>query len=403
MVAVIDGRQYAQYGFLGNTANEVVAENLATEIMQFNYRIFGNNQFIVTDNRLFGGDTVGNSTGITRIASFDSTTGNNQNTGARSILCPGGRTTVVVTTTENHCPYGAGQCTGPSGSCDNCTQYCSGTSTELYSFCNQSTSQQAPVWTLEQFGDPAGGGPVPLGWVPTPTDPCITIANGPVSTTICGLGWTVGGVGSSAIETEPANNDGIWWDDNTLDFPAQVLPSWANMNNNFPKKPDGTEKCAQEVFNEVGGQVQAIGGTNACALRMSIALNKSGIVIPAISGQTYQGADGKFYFLSAAKLYNFMKKTFKIPPNAAGSRLTFTGAQGGVGGSNFPTLLSGKKGIYLMRPNYPGDNYFGASGHATMFNGSSGVANNCDPTHLSDGTYFDPIGGVHSITLWQLN
>jgi hypothetical protein len=46
------------------------------------------------------------------------------------------------------------------------------------------------VWTLEQPGDPIGGGPVPPGWVPTPTDPCITIANGPVSTTICGLGWT---------------------------------------------------------------------------------------------------------------------------------------------------------------------------------------------------------------------
>ena len=187
-VAVMDGRQYVQYGFMGNTANQVVAENLASEIMQFNYRIFGHQQFTITDNRLFGGDTVGN---LIKTARLDSV-GNNRNTGSRSILCPGGRTTVVVTTTQNHCPYEAGNCTGPGGSCDNCSEYCISTSSELYSFCNPTSTQQAPVWTLEQPGDPIGGGPVPLGWMPTPTDPCITTTNGPVSTTICGLGWTVG-------------------------------------------------------------------------------------------------------------------------------------------------------------------------------------------------------------------
>ncbi|WP_090974515.1 type VI secretion system amidase effector protein Tae4 [Parapedobacter composti] len=131
---------------------------------------------------------------------------------------------------------------------------------------------------------------------------------------------------------------------------------------------------------------------NACALRVSRALNYSGITIPTIIGQTAKGADGKNYFLGAANLNAWMIKTFGEPTK-------FTGAQGGENGKNFPTLLSGKKGIYIMVPNYPRDF---ASGHADIWNGET----------CNAGCYFGigarpPINGrqqgVAFIHLWELN
>lgn len=41
---------------------------------------------------------------------------------------------------------------------------------------------------------------------------------------------------------------------------------------------------------------------NACVLRVSIALNYSGVKIPNIPNHTFKGGDGKYYFLSAKKL-----------------------------------------------------------------------------------------------------
>ena len=51
---------------------------------------------------------------------------------------------------------------------------------------------------------------------------------------------------------------------------------------------------------------------NACALRVSRALNYSGVTIPNIANHTFQGSDGKYYFLSSAKLYNWMIKTLAL-------------------------------------------------------------------------------------------
>lgn len=228
--------------------------------------------------------------------------------------------------------------------------------------------------------------------------------------------WTSGGGGSGGGSSNTVRSgefdptvtdfdpDISWWDDNTTSYPPQLLPSWSNMESNYPKKADGTEMCGADVYNLVGGQVLANmpggGNPNACALRVSRALNYSGVVIPEIPGHTFKGSDNKNYFLSAAKLYDFMIKTFTMPPNAAGSVEPFSGAQGGTDGSNFPSLLSGKQGIYLMQANYPGQ--FGATGHASIWNGSSCVHNNCDGID-HDGAYFNAQGGVHKIALFKLN
>ncbi|PZD79018.1 T6SS effector amidase Tae4 family protein [Mesonia sp. K7] len=139
---------------------------------------------------------------------------------------------------------------------------------------------------------------------------------------------------------------------------------------------------ADNVYSYVGGDVaQArldypIETNNTCALKVSIALNESGINIPFIqstSGNpgTIQGADGKYYFLNAKALNVWMKKTFGISPSNP-QHYKYNSVDGGTDGENFPTLLNGKKGIYSMIPD-PQAN-FGASGHADMFDGNKCAA-----------------------------
>src|SRR5690606_40886249 len=62
---------------------------------------------------------------------------------------------------------------------------------------------------------------------------------------------------------------------------------------------------------------------NGCALKVSRALNYSGVTIPFIPTTstmpgTLQGADGKYYFLNAQALIIWMKKTFGTTNNQIG-------------------------------------------------------------------------------------
>jgi hypothetical protein len=192
-------------------------------------------------------------------------------------------------------------------------------------------------------------------------------------------------------EGQDGTYDATYWDDPNLTFPPQTLPTWANFNAAFPKHDDPLLDDPSEMYTSIGGQVLSQYNTaptlhqNTCALRVSKALNYSGVTIPAGTDR-YQGSDGKYYFLSAKALLIWMKKTFGTP--TGGNHLT--GAQGGVNGENFPSLLAGKKGIYMMTPNYPG---LFASGHADMIENS-----------VCDGNcYFNTVtGGIFEIYIWEL-
>jgi hypothetical protein len=200
-IAVIDGRTYEQYEFLNNSTQPVVAENLATEIMEFNHTIFGLNNFTITDNRLFGNSQNNN---LKKIAKFE----NNSNNGNLNNIagCAGVSSTIFITTTtiNNHCPYPTNQCpninTGILGPCDNCTQSCTTTTsnTEVHSFCtpNAPNNPNVLIWTLEGNGVLVGGlpnnnPPPPPSWYPTPSNPCSTSTIGNSTTTICGIGWNL--------------------------------------------------------------------------------------------------------------------------------------------------------------------------------------------------------------------
>jgi len=211
-----------------------------------------------------------------------------------------------------------------------------------------------------------------------------------------GLPWLWWESQVNANEPNPnladSDPDVYWWNDQTTTYPPQTLPSWANAYANYPKDASGGDMPAPQVYALVGGEPLALYNSNtsafanACALRVSRALLYSGIIIPNISGHTFKGADNKYYFLSSAKLYNWMKKTF------GEGDIVLNQTQGGQNGINFQSYLSGNKGIYLMQVNYPAQ--FEALGHSTLFDGTTCIGNHC---------YFNAEGGVHKITLWKLN
>lgn len=90
--------------------------------------------------------------------------------------------------------------------------------------------------------------------------------------------------------------------------------------------------------------------------------------------QFVSNATSKGGIIAAANLNAWMKKTFT-------AYTKFSGAQGGKNGRNFPTLLSGKKGIYIIIPNCSA--YF-APGHVDVWNG----------TDCNGGCYFNIEGGL---------
>lgn len=180
------------------------------------------------------------------------------------------------------------------------------------------------------------------------------------------------------------------------------LPTFAAFKANYPtvkdeNNPDnptgGKDMPAKDVYKLIGGEVQKTAGNapNACAARWSRAMNYSGVTIPHIPGQTYKGADGKFYFLVASQAYQWMVKTYK--PD-----ILLTNKDG----PDFYSKVTGNHGILMMIPMNPRDEPggFGASGRATYFDGIDCNRDSRDGS--SEGCYFDAEGGVKFIALWKL-
>jgi hypothetical protein len=171
---------------------------------------------------------------------------------------------------------------------------------------------------------------------------------------------------------DPLDYDSNFWENPNLSFPQQDLPSWNDFDLTYPRVE------GEALVQTVGGAVQAAYNQypslsrGYCALKVSRALNYSGINIPQItttSGNpgTLQGGDGKYYFLNAKALNKWMRETFGTNPltNSTpynNSHHHFSANDGGVNGENFPNLVNGLKGIFSMvstNPNW-------ASGHADL-------------------------------------
>lgn len=166
------------------------------------------------------------------------------------------------------------------------------------------------------------------------------------------------------------------------------LPTYASFNANYPQVAGGGAMDGPDVFELIGGEVHQLaqqhGYNNACAARVSRALVKSGVNIPKLNDQTFLGEDGKYHFLGARNLYEWMLKAFGEPD------LSLTQEQARTDGTGFFQASGNKPGIYIMIPKYP--KLFGASGHADKFDGYK----------MNKSGYFGAEGGVFRVCLWKL-
>lgn len=192
--------------------------------------------------------------------------------------------------------------------------------------------------------------------------------------------------------------DESFWDNPTNTFTPQNLPTWAAFEAAFPKRSDPLYNTSSELYISIGGDVLTKVGTsnstNTCAARVSKALNYSGITIPHIQSQTFQGSDGKYYFIGAANLNRWMRKTFGCAnPNTAigeysnSNSIHYNANEIGTNGSNLAINLSGIQGIFTM----VSSDYSWATGHTDLM----------DPvTSCDGGCHFD--GPVLYIDVWIL-
>lgn len=119
---------------------------------------------------------------------------------------------------------------------------------------------------------------------------------------------------------------------------------------------------AARVAKVIGGNVEkninnpdaAQRWDNTCAVRMSYILGQSGLLIPAIQGQTVSGADGRKYFFRVRDLIAFLKRQWGAP-----EVVKYPVSGGGV--------LAGKQGLILFEVSGWSD----ALGHATLFDGKA--------------------------------
>lgn len=169
---------------------------------------------------------------------------------------------------------------------------------------------------------------------------------------------------------------------------AQTLPGRNSFYSHFPKVGSNGMPSSQ-VYQLVGGhpyQAHIAGNSNyqnACALRVSRALNYSGNPISVFKNnnneqKTEKGDDNLNYILDASSLLAYMKKTF---PNSTPVHLINKTP------TEIKTALNGKWGIYIMIPKNRAT--FGASGHADFWSN----------TGCLSGCYFEKAKEVY---FWEL-
>lgn len=196
--------------------------------------------------------------------------------------------------------------------------------------------------------------------------------------------------------------DEDYWENPNLTFQQQSLPTWSAFSAAYPNE------TSAQLYGVVGGAVaQAqinfpLETQNGCALKVSRALNYSGVVIPNIPSTTdmpgtVQGGDGKYYFLNVRALNIWMQKTFgtnnqtnNTPFNE--NHYHFTAEDGGTNGENFPSLVNGLKGIFSMVSTNPQ----WASGHADILYPDGTCKAGC---HFQD----TPPAPIDYIDIWILD
>lgn len=140
-----------------------------------------------------------------------------------------------------------------------------------------------------------------------------------------------------------------------------------------------------DVGKKIGGKVQQniempFGFTNACAIRMSYVLNKTGF--PIRKSPLYamvSGADGQQYLYRIPDMMNYLEKTFRRPDKTVSAPKE----------SDF----AGLKGIIVVK----GRGWANARGHVTLWDGSK-CSDTCHLMHDPDNGTFIP----ETASIWTL-
>ncbi len=140
------------------------------------------------------------------------------------------------------------------------------------------------------------------------------------------------------------------------------LTMWSKFNEIYG---DGT---VASVGKKIGGKVEEniklgekdpeSGFTNACAIRMSYALNYSGVTVTRGSWSTVSGGDKKWYIFRVVDMMRFLNHSF--------------GKSDKIKKSPKQSDFAKQQGIIVF--NVSG--WSSASGHATLWNGNS-CSDNC--------------------------
>ncbi len=142
---------------------------------------------------------------------------------------------------------------------------------------------------------------------------------------------------------------------------SEARPKLGDALGAFREVYEDVGKTVSGVGTKIGGRVNhninnvPVGKgkfENACAIRMSYVLNKTGSTVPFIRGQTVSGGNGKWYIFRVNTLIKYLRKTFGEPDH--------------VFEPPTKSVISKYKGILVFEV----DSWSDASGHATIWDGN---------------------------------
>lgn len=152
-------------------------------------------------------------------------------------------------------------------------------------------------------------------------------------------------------------------------------PSWADMNRNYM----GESVSREKLYSTISRQLIELyrdnerAWENTCAIRMSYALNRSGIKLPSETsprGGTIRGDDTFYYWIRVRDLKKYLRDRFhegdveyKLQPIKSKNEMQ-NRAQ--TVHDNLLNKIHGKRGIVV----FDVKGWDGATGHFTLWNGS---------------------------------
>lgn len=184
-------------------------------------------------------------------------------------------------------------------------------------------------------------------------------------------------------------------------------PAWADMHRHYPSKAVATPTLYDQM---IGGRFKKLyaqpGYANTCAVRMSYALNRSGLKLAKHprAGSSIEGGDGYTYWIRVTDLKTYLIERFK----GADEELHLPAISASILDDNeamsrqfkervrqaeawLTSKLSGRNGIVVFDVSGWGD----ASGHFTLWDGSAKTLAYADP-------HDDPTNNLYYFWLTEL-